>query len=346
MTRITKRPSLPPDLKLTPEEGFVLSRIEGITEVRELEALTGLPRESVDAIVHSLDKQGAIEVQEAPVSLDPVEPATSEPDIPYAEPWTEPQDVSTAAESSTGVAAESSSALTDDDVAKNTTHRERWSTKFRGLAPERRRVLARSAESDDLLALAYDQDPQVLRAVIANPKSSAQVARIIAAHAQTSVALDALSRFANDQGVQRGLMRNSHTSDGMLRRLLQPKPLGNVYHAATDRDAAEVPRMRCKTIFRERFNQGQADEKAQLLLKTEGRVLQMLAGIPLDAKTTALLCSKTITSSLFVQNIARYSAAPPVLLLHLVRQPFVKRQPQLVRMLAQHSNMPREGKPT
>jgi hypothetical protein len=334
MTRITKRPSLPPDLKLTPEEGFVLSRIEGATEVRELEALTGLPRESVRAIVSSLDKQGVIELREAdsPDVEEPLDEAL------YAEPWVEP------APEPVPVAFPLVTA--DNDEAEATTHRERWSTKFRGLAPERRRVLARAAESDDLLALAYDQDPQVLRAVIANPKASAQAARIIAAHAQTSVALDALSRFTNDQGVQRGLMRNSHTSDGMLRRLLQPKPLGTVYHAATDRDAAEVPRMRCKTIFRERFSQAQADEKAQLLLKTEGRVLQMLAGVPLDAKTTALLCSKTITSSLFVQNIARYSAAPPVLLLHLVRQPFVKRQPQLVRMLVQHSNMPREGKPT
>lgn len=321
---------MPPDLKLTAEEGFVLSRIDGPMDVRELESLTGLAPEQVGQIVSRLSAHGVVDVHHAHSENSEEQTKAEAHDV--TEDTYSPDNVEEGA--------------LDPDLGdvESTTHRERWSLKFRGLPAERRRILARSAAIDDLLALAYDQDPQVLRAVIANPQASAQVARLIAAHAQTSSALDALTRFINDQGVQRGLMRNAHTSDGTLRRLLMSKPLGNVYHAATDRDAAEVPRTRCKSIFRERFSSAQADEKAQLLLRTEGRVLQILAGVPLDARTTGLLCSKTITSSLFVQNIARWGAAPPALLLHLVRQPFVKRQPQLVRMLTQHANMPREGK--
>jgi hypothetical protein len=310
VSRVSKRPSLPPDLKLSPEEGFVLSRIDGAAEVRALEALTGLPLEQVERIVEKLVDVGVLEHKSE--------------------------------DGSDSVDAEDEPAA--NDVERATTHRARWSEKFRGLPPERRRVLANAAESADLLALAYDVDPQVLRAVLSNPKAGAQVARVIAAHAQSIVALEGLARFMNDGGVQRLLLRNAHTSEGLLRRILARKPLVNVYAAATDRDAAEAPRNRAKLLFRERFTQGTPEEKSALLIKTEGRVLMLLSGVPLDARTSTLLCAKTITSSLFVQNLARYNASPPALLLHLVKQPFVKRQPHLLKMLAQHANMPREGK--
>jgi hypothetical protein len=309
VSRVSKRPSLPPDLKLSPEEGFVLSRIDGAAEVRALEALTGLPLEHVERIVEKLVDVGVL-----------------------AHDLEEPGGTDDGAEASA------------QEAERATTHRARWSEKFRGLPPERRRVLANSAESADLLALAYDVDPQVLRAVLSNPKAGAQVARVIAAHAQSIVALEGLARFMNDGGVQRLLLRNAHTSEGLLRRILARKPLVNVYAAATDRDAAEAPRNRSKALFRERFAQGTPEEKSALLIKTEGRVLMLLSGVPLDARTAALLCAKTISSSLFVQNLARYTACPPALLLHLVKQPFVKRQPQLLKMLTQHANMPREGK--
>jgi hypothetical protein len=328
--RVTKRPSLPPDLKLSAEEGFVLSRIENTAELRELESLTGLAPAQVEAIVSKLERSGAVDLVRADADADANANANV---LPRALPVHD-------------VAVQDVNAAEDEGSSEsdNLTHRARWSENFRGLPSERRRVLAASAESEDLLALAYDPDPQVIRAVLANRKSGAQVARIVAAHAQTSVALEALARFVQDSAVHRLLLRNGHTSEGMLRRLLSQRPLSQVYAAATDRDAAEVPRTRAKALFRERFAQGSSEEKAALLLKTEGRVLQLLSGVPLDARTASLLCAKTVTSSLFVQNIARYTAAPPALLLHLVRQPFVRRQAQLEKLLLQHPNMPREGK--
>src|SRR4051812_8308495 len=47
-------------LPLTPEEGFVLSRLDGATPVRHLTALTGLPAERIQAILARLVEHGAV----------------------------------------------------------------------------------------------------------------------------------------------------------------------------------------------------------------------------------------------------------------------------------------------
>ena len=58
----------------------------------------------------------------------------------------------------------------------------------------------------------------------------------------------------------------------------------------------------------------------------------------IDGKTTALLCRRTYVSTLLIQNIARWSAAPPQLIAHLRRQDIVRRNPQLRLLLEHHPN--------
>lgn len=53
-------------LPLTPEEGFVLSRIDSKVSVKELVQLTGLAPERVEQIVAKLETHGAIDVEAAP----------------------------------------------------------------------------------------------------------------------------------------------------------------------------------------------------------------------------------------------------------------------------------------
>ena len=79
-------------------------------------------------------------------------------------------------------------------------------------------------------------------------------------------------------------------------------------------------------------------------MNTEGRALGGLAGIPVDGKTVALLCARTVYSSMLIQNIARWAAAPPPLIAHLLRQPVVRRQPQLRSALARHPNAPSDAR--
>jgi hypothetical protein len=47
---------------------------------------------------------------------------------------------------------------------------------------------------------------------------------------------------------------------------------------------------------------------------------------------------------MLIQNIARWSAAPPALIAHLLRQEAVRRQPQLRTLLARHPNAPADAK--
>jgi len=53
-------------LKLSPEEGFVLSRVDGSVSVKELVALTGLEEGRVVDIIGKLNAEGCIEVDDVP----------------------------------------------------------------------------------------------------------------------------------------------------------------------------------------------------------------------------------------------------------------------------------------
>src|SRR4051812_38494190 len=64
-------------LKLSPEEGFVLSRVDGPTSVKDLVALTGLDESRVVEIVGRLATEGALDVE----GVAPAPPA-SEPEPP------------------------------------------------------------------------------------------------------------------------------------------------------------------------------------------------------------------------------------------------------------------------
>ena len=57
-------------------------------------------------------------------------------------------------------------------------------------------------------------------------------------------------------------------------------------------------------------------------------------------KTASLLCNRNYTSTLFVQNISRWSVAPGALIAHLLKQELVRRSPALRTALLRHPNAP------
>src|SRR4051812_12233906 len=67
-------------LPLTPEEGFVLSRIDGRISTNEIVALTGLPAERVEQIVTKLESHGAVAVEA--VEPPPPPPPKPMPSVP------------------------------------------------------------------------------------------------------------------------------------------------------------------------------------------------------------------------------------------------------------------------
>jgi hypothetical protein len=227
------------------------------------------------------------------------------------------------------------------------TFRELYGKKLAHLPRDARVAMAQSVSGDDLLALTFDPDPAVVRAIVVNPNANLQHARLIAFNHHVAQGLEGLTQrpeFMRDGQVERKLLRNQNLPEALLRRVLGPKPLRTVYQTTIDREVPDLNRTRARSIMRARWQVTPSEEKADLVTRTEGRILTLLTGLTFDQRMTAILCGKTYGSVIFVQNLARFAATPPVLLTHLLKQPFVKRQAHLRNLILQHPNVPSEAK--
>jgi hypothetical protein len=286
-------------LPLTPEEGFVASRLDGATDLHGLSVTTGLPPERVEAALEKLVSLGAV----------------SRPDV------------------------------TDDneDEPTHAVHRKLYETALRELAPDDRAARAKTADEPKLSAFCFDPLPAVVHALLENPRFALVQARLVAAHHRTPAGLEALAAraaFAADTGVRRALLRNPQLSTALLRRLQGGRRLLDQHKLVVSRDIPDQTRRSARELLRARFPTADAEERVELILKTEGRCLASLAGLPIDGKTTSLLCTRTYMSTLLVQNLSRWSACPPALIAHLMKQEFVRRSPPLKVLLQRHPNAP------
>jgi hypothetical protein len=377
VTRITRRKDLSPSLvPLTEEEGFVLSRIDDDTTVDYLESLTGMDRATLESIVGRLADSGAIDIAmeaRAPAAAparapsfgdwnvdDNFPPMSSDAPIPLpAVPAPEESLIELTPEEH-GVFEEdepepASQQESDGETREEREHfektektfRELYGKKMANLPRDARVAMAQSLSGDDLLALTFDPDPAVVKAIVVNPNANLQHARLIAFNHHIAQGLEGLGQrpeFLRDAQVERKLLRNQNLPESMLRRVLGPKPLRMVYQTTIDREVPDLNRTRARSIMRARWQMSPSEEKADLVTRTEGRILTLLTGLTFDQRMTAILCGKTYASVIFVQNLARFAATPPVLLTHLLKQAFVKRQAHLRNLILQHPNVPSEAK--
>jgi hypothetical protein len=301
-------------LSLTNVEGFLASRIDGNTNVSELALLTNLPAEQVSAVLQRLTSEGALLPDpEAPIVEAETETLEPEPEV----------------------------------IGQGATHLALYRERFHHLSSDERASIAATANGAVLSALCYDPLPAVIRKVMENPLAGPEQARLIAAHHQNSAGLEFLlahGELMRDSQVQRLLWRNPQLNEGQLRRITQSKRLLELWKLSTSRETTSQTRTNTQRLLRTRFTSAPAEERVELIFTTEGRALAGLSGLPVDSKTTALLCARTYSSMLLVQNIAHWSAAPPQLISHLIKQPLVMRQPRLRTMLAQHPNAPADAK--
>lgn len=316
-------------LPLDPRRGYLLSLLDGTLDVPTLAALMNQDEDEVTAMLEDLRRIGALE------SLLP-EPAAvpREASVPEPEPCTPTQDE---------VEPEATEPEVDDPLAaaKATTHRQLFELHLHRRPQDERVAQARVAVEPDLSAWCFDPTAEVIRAVLENPRVGGIHARLIAAHHRTTAGLEALGgrpSFAQDGGVRRALLQNPLLPPGLYRRLWSTRRLLDQFLVASSRDAPEQVRAMARDVLRASFNQRAGEERAELILTTEGRCLASLVGLTLDSHATAILCRRTYTSTLLVQNIARWSAAPPQLIAHLRRQDLVKRNPVLRQMLERHPN--------
>jgi hypothetical protein len=427
----------PPNLRLTPEEGFVLARIDGHLTVRDLVALTGIEQPRVEQIVSSLASQGAValetgdssgylpdvgssptlvgasrsaaraRVQAAPpipvdegttsladfaavLGLDPstfaaadgtrsaaveqpvaeerVEsksnyppPATTE--APEPEPLSEVVRAAPAArvgdelEEVDGPQLEEvhdeeeqqADAGEDEEAValKENDYRKLYEAEFHALTVDVRVGLAKTAHGADLMALCLDADARVIAAIVENPTCGLAHVRLIAFHHRTGTGLEIITRrndFLRDMLVERRLLRNPQAGDTVLQRVLASKRLFQTYKIAIDRDVPELTRAKSRGAMRQKYQNAPSEERADLVLRTEGRCLIFMTGCAFDAKMTGIMCGRPYNSVLFIQNLAKFSATPPALLAHLMKQPFVRKHAPLKKLLLQHPNMPGDVK--
>jgi hypothetical protein len=327
-------------LALTSEEGFVLSRLDGHTATSHLPALTGMPPEKLQSILARLVSQGA--VHPAPSAAVPPSrtPEPTEPPVPetLAEEAME-SDASREPETSEPEADEAE----DEPAEALGNYRQLFETRLHALTEDERKARAHGAEDPELSAFCFDPVPAVIKALLENPRLGLAHARLIVRHHRNPVGLEALcmkAAFAADGGVRRWLARNPQLPGGLFRRLWGSRRLMELHKLSVDRDIPEGTRRAAREVLRQRFTTGPSEEKVELILNTEGRSLVALTGMPVDGKTAALLCGRTYRSPLLIQNIARWSAAPPALIAHLLKQEAVRRQPQLKMLLQRHPNAP------
>ena len=317
-------------LPLDARQGFLASRLDGRTDLESLGSLTGLEPEAVAALLGELVAMGAVEAPEgaqaAAAEPDPGEPDLGEPDL--GEPDLGEPDLG---EPERG----------EPDHGEVATHRQCFETRLRHLPVDQRIALARSAQEPELGACCFDPMPQVVAALLENPRLGPLQARLVAAHHRSAAGLEALAGhagFARDPGVRRALLANPVLPPGLYRRLWAGQRLLTQFQVTTSRDCPEQTRAMARELLRACFLQRTGEERVELILTTEGRCLAALAGLTIDGRTTALLCQRTYASTLLIQNLARWAAAPPQLIAHLRRQELVRRNPTLRQMLERHPN--------
>lgn len=415
----------PAKLSLTPEEGFVLSRIDGQLTTKDLVALTGIDEGRIEQIVTKLANEGAVQLEgydssqrlpdipsdvtlpvdphsttsladfaaalgmdptsfaadrSRPALEEPVEEArvesrsnypppamtedsnpsldeaipTLDPDLHGVpdeetaataddEPMPPPSDPDASARAEADADAEEEAA--GAEATKN--YRKLYQEKFHAMTTDMRVTLARTAQGSDLFALCLDPEPRVIAAVLENHTVGLDHVRMIAFHHRTGTGLEIMARrqdWLRDVQVERRLLRNPMSPEQVTARIMNPKNLLVSYKLMVDREIPELTRTRIRGHFRKKWTTAPPEDRAELMLRTEGRPLIYMSGCTFDARTTQIICGKIIASMLLIQNFAKFPATPPGILAHLMKQNFVRKNPGMRKLLLQHPNMPGEVK--
>jgi hypothetical protein len=243
--------------------------------------------------------------------------------------------------------ADSPEAENEDEKASAVNYLAHYERVLAPLDIDQRTRVATIGSGMDLYALAYEKDHNVFRNLWDNVNITHEHARFAAFHHRTAAGLDTLAQrgeFFKDPQVQRRILRNPMISETLLRRILLPKRLIDIYKTSLDRDAGERTRSSARNLLRNKFATTDSDDRMELIWKTEGRALGSLSGLSIDSKTATLICARQIMSVSLVQNFTRFAATPPSVISHFLKQPIVKRQIHLRNALLKHPNCPSDAK--
>jgi hypothetical protein len=242
---------------------------------------------------------------------------------------------------------ETEAKVLEQEKANEREWRKIYETVYHKMERDARIHAAKTVEGSHLMALCFDPEPQVVFALMSNPRFGLEEARFLAFHHKTATGLEMIARnseLLKDNLVQRRLLRNQQLPTMILRKIINPKLLMDTYKVAIDREVPERTRVQTCDLLRRKFSIASGDERAALVIKTEARCLILLTNCAFDANTTNILCGRTSWTVLCIQNLARWSATPPQLLRVLLKLPHVKQNVGLRKMLLKHPNMPSDVK--
>jgi hypothetical protein len=265
----------------------------------------------------------------------------------FEEPATEAPAEAEAAAPAEEAAAEEDEKDFESRAEAERTYRALYEKKWASLTTDQRAAGAKEARGTDLQALCFDPEPSVIASLLENASIGLDHVRLIAQHHRTTTGLEIVSRrsdWLRDMLVERRLLRNPMIGEIVLNRVMNPKLLLHTYKIAIDRDIPDISRVKVRAVLKTKWAKAPPEQRAELLQRTEARCLILMTGCTFDAKTTGILCGRPINSAMFVQSIAKFGAAPPALLAHLLKQPFVRKNQALKKMLISHPNTPGDAK--
>ena len=234
-----------------------------------------------------------------------------------------------------------------DDEKEIGDPRRLYREKLAELPVEEREKRAKEGDALTMRALAFDPLPRVVTALMENPAFSTAEARVIAREHPSGVGLQLLAgnpRLLADPEVRRRLLRNSHVSTGVIALLLRTKPLLMIYQVGISHDVPENTKSFARAELRRAFNDRSPDEKVALILKTEGRVLNLVVGIALDGRAISMIVGRSAMSPMLIRNFAQWPTTPPPILVHLLKLPQVQRDKALQQAVMRHPNLPSQHK--
>lgn len=308
------KPKLRPGLNFTllnldREEGYLCSRIDGATSVKQLTQVTGIPPERIREILAFLFRQGALEGKGIPDEVAGRSDQDSEMEIvrDRHELLMPPSTDQTTDSESSGLPdwliVEGHSSLPDkaeerviEDAGKKKTEKPKKPAK-----PVEPVMLKEFEESEEMEVAAAGVE-------------------------------------------QRLLLRNPKISDATYRKVLGTMSMPEVYRQIASREATERVKRNARRTLREKYQRSSPEEHLDIILTTEGQCLSELPGLHLDEETTTLLHELTYDSLLLVKNLGKFPATPPKLIKHLLGQKTVRESIELTNLLKRHPKCPKELK--
>ena len=165
------------------------------------------------------------------------------------------------------------------------------------LALDRARRRGEERAPANLLALCLDADARVVSAILENPQVGLEHVRLIAFHHRTGTGLEILARRQDSTNARRATAaaQPDGRRDTVLKRVMATKRLFQTYKIAIDRDVPELTRAKSRGYMRAKYQNAPSEERADLVLRTEGRCLIYMTGCAFDAKMTQILCGGRTT---------------------------------------------------